>query len=105
MFKGKVHAALDLLTNKGCGSVLCLDHQVDTSDVVKSVRESLRGKHPTSQPVTPDSIIQGVPSEIHPVVIDSIDARLICSILLRTTGAAGSSGLDAQLHGGDCALC
>ena len=93
MFKGKVHAALDLLSNKGRGGVLHLDHLVksDLSDDL-SVKKT---KHPVGQPASADCILQGTPPEIHPVVFDGIDARLIRSTALRTTGAAGPSGLDA----------
>ena len=45
--------------------------------------------------MTTHSVIQRIPPEIHPVVFDSIDARLIRSVALKTTGAAGPSGLDA----------
>ena len=53
-------------------------------------------KHPPGQPASPDSTLHGPPPEIHPVVFDSIDARLIRSTALRTSGAAGPSGLDAH---------
>ena len=53
-------------------------------------------KHPTGQPASPDSTLQGPPPEIHPITFDSIDAHLICSTALRTSGVAGPSGLDAH---------
>ena len=59
------------------------------------MKEILKTKHPVGQPASADSILQGTPPEIHPVVFDGIDARLIRSTALRTTGAAGPSGLDA----------
>ena len=36
------------------------------------------------------------PPQTHPVVYDSIDAKLIKSSILSTSGAAGPSGLDAK---------
>ena len=58
------------------------------------MKEILKTKHPVGQPASADSILHGTPPEIHPVVFDSIDARLIRSTALKTTGAAGPSGLD-----------
>lgn len=96
MFKGKTHAALDLLTNKGNSGLLHVSQLVnnDGPDSL-SVKDILKNKHPVQQPVSTDSLIQGTPPVIHPVLFDSIDASLIRSIALRTTGAAGPSGLDA----------
>ena len=45
--------------------------------------------------MSPNSTIQGVPQDVHPIIFDSIDASLIRSIVLRTRGAASPSGLDA----------
>ena len=94
MFKEKTHAALDLLANSGRGGVLHLDQPANSDSMI--VREILVSKHPPSKPESPDSTLHGPPPEIHPIVFDSIDARLIRSTELRTSGAAGSSGLDAH---------
>ena len=94
MFKGKTHAALDLLANGGKGGVLRLEQLVMTNSTnTQSVRDILKSKHPASQPATTGSTLQGVPPEIHPVIIDS---RLIRSTALKTSGTAGPSGLDAH---------
>ena len=66
MFRGKTHAALDLLANSGKGGVLHLDQpaNADNPDSV-SVREVLVSKHPTGQPASPESTeptLQGLPS-------------------------------------------
>ena len=96
MFSGKTHAALELLANSGKGGVLRLEELVATNGSdAKSVRDTLKCKHPTSQPAAQDSIMPGTPPEIHSVIFDSIDARLIRSMALKTKGAAGPSGLDA----------
>lgn len=96
MFKGKIHAALDLLANRGKGGLLRLDDRADPNDPASpSVSDVLHSKHPSGQPASVDSILPGVPLEIHPVVFDSIDARLVRSTALRGKGAAGPSGLDA----------
>ena len=74
MFKGKTHAALDLLANNGKGGVLRLDDPANPSDSNSpSVREVLHSKHPPGQLTATDAILPGVPPEIHPVVFDSID--------------------------------
>ena len=97
MMKGKVHAALDLLSNNGRVGILGLNHEVKTAGLDDmTVKDILLNKHPVRQPASADSILDGTPPEIHPVVFDQIDARLIRSIALRATGAAGPSSLDAH---------
>ena len=54
--------------------------------------QNLKSKHPGA---TLESTLQGMPSDVHPVIFDSIDASLIKSVALRTGGTAGPSGLDA----------
>jgi len=93
MMKGKIHAAMDLLSNQGNGGVLGLDHVVSSTETVKDV---LVKKHPVGQPVSVDSVLPGSPPDLHPVVFEQIDARLIRSTALRISGAAGPSGLDAH---------
>lgn len=62
MFKGKTHAALDLLTCGVRGKVLLLYHIMETDESDKlSVREILWAKHPAGQHATPDSIIRCPP--------------------------------------------
>ena len=96
MFQGKTHAALQLLSDKGKGSVLHLDSPISTKDSEHcTVKDVLKSKHPPGLPADPDVVIPEVPPDVHPVVFDPIDASLIRSISLRTRGAAGPSGLDA----------
>ncbi len=96
MFKGKIHAALDLLSNNGRGGVLHIDDQVKTdgSDDL-TVKDILKAKHPVSQSVSTECTLHGTPPQSHPVIFVCINASLICSTALRTSGAAGPSGLDA----------
>ena len=69
------------------------DNEVDST---RTVRNVLIEKHPPGQPAHADSIdCNDKPPEVYPVLFDSIDASLIRSAALRTTGAAGPSGLDA----------
>ena len=69
--------------------VLLSDH-VDTNRTVID-------KHPLGQRAHPDSLIEDDPRppEIHPVLFKFIDASVIRLAALRTTGAAGPSGLSA----------
>lgn len=92
MFKGKVKAALDLLSNSGKGGVLHLDAHVNPDDPLSpSVRETLLQKHPPAQRAHPECIGEE-PQEPHPVIFESLDA----SAALKISGAAGPSGLDAH---------
>ena len=101
MFEGKTKAALQLLTSRGKGGVLHLDSTIPSgSGESTTVREVLKSKHPTSHPATAEAIqpTEGdeAPSDVHPVIFDSFDAAVIRSAALRTTGAAGPSGIDAK---------
>ena len=53
-------------------------------------------KHPTGQRANAHCILPSTPSETHPVIFESIDAKAIRSAVLNTTGSAGPSGLDAH---------
>ena len=92
MFQGKTKAALRLLTDQAKGGVLRLSNPVDEQ---RTVRDILTEKPPSGQPAHPDSIIKDNPPDVHPVLFESIDASMIRSAALKTTGAAGLSGLDA----------
>ena len=83
MFKGKTHAASDLLANHGKRGMLHPDDRANSNDPDSlSVKSILQSKHLPGQPSSPDSILHGVPLEIHPVVFDSIDADLVHSTTL-----------------------
>ena len=97
MFNGKTHAALDLLSNNGKGGVLHIDHVLESgADAGLSVKDVLKAKHPVGQSASPADVPPGTPPQPHPIIFDRMDAALIRSIALRTTGAAGPSGLDAH---------
>ena len=53
MFKGKTHAALDLLASSGKGGVLHLDQPANSDST--TVSEILVRKHPPGQAASPDS--------------------------------------------------
>ena len=97
MFNGKTHAALDLLSNNGKGGMLHIDHVLESgADAGLSVKDVLKAKHPVGQSASPADVPPGTPPQPHPIIFDRMDAALIRSIALRTTGAAGPSGLDAH---------
>ena len=97
MFAGKCKAALDILSNSGEGGILHLDDHTDPSNPDSpTVREVLISKHPTGQISHANCILQSPTQEVHPVVFESIDAGVIRSAALHTTGSAGPSGIDAH---------
>ena len=85
MFERKTKAAIRLLTERANGGVLRL------GDSNRTVSDVLIDNHPSGQPAHPESIIEDDPRDVHPVLFDSIDASMIRSAALRTTGAAGPS--------------
>lgn len=94
MLRGKVRAALRLLSQHGSAGVLDLDKLIEG----KTVREILMEKHPPAQPVTPGTLLSPTAhrgNETHPVLLDRIDGELVRSMALKTQGAAGPSGMDA----------
>ncbi len=99
MFKSKRHAALDLLSNNGKGGILLINHVLESgaeaglsvrrmsSDLCARMLHShmyYPGLHLTSHLIS------------HLIFFDRVDAALILSTSLRTTVAAGPSGLDAH---------
>ena len=54
-------------------SVFCLNSQ-----------RSLKSKHPPGQGMHPNSIIQGVPQDVHPIIFDCIGASLYLSVSVIT---------------------
>ena len=98
MFRGKVNAALDLLSKSNNGGTLNPTDPSDPSDPSSpSVLEMLLKKHPPGQPVNPSVLIgEGEPPLVHSVLFDRIDGDAIKKAALNTKGAAGPSGLDAH---------
>lgn len=96
MFEGKTKQALQLLSDRGRGSVLQLNQTFDVSGSSTTVRDVLRSKHPPSQDSSPDTLLQGVPPDIHPVIFDQIDGSLMRSTSLHISSAVGPSGLDSH---------
>ena len=98
VFQGKIHEAIQLLSEKGRGSVLHLnDHVIPSDPSSPTVLSVLKSKHPQSQHSTATSLIEveNDPVPVHPVIYDEIDANCIRLATTRTFGAAGPSGVDA----------
>ena len=90
-----MRAALRLISRQEGGPPLALDEAVEANGRTLTVRDILKQKHPEG--ITPSAIVSD-PMHIdpHPVIFDRITGPLIRSIALRTEGAAGPSGIDAQ---------
>ena len=84
-----------MLSKNGTGGVLRLDDTINTNDTTRSVKETLKSKHPPSQPAVPDVCVQGNPPQVHPITYEAINATLIRSTALQARGACGPSGLEA----------
>lgn len=52
-------------------------------------------KGPPGQPAQEDYIIKDDPVPVHPVIFDSLDSSVVRAAVLKATGAAGPSGVDA----------
>ena len=102
VFAGKIHAAMRLLseyvantTGKG---ILDLNAP-EAPGSSTTVREVLIAKHPTAAEVFPDALIgdpSSEPVEVHPVYFDRLTGAAIRQAALRTRGAAGPSGMNAD---------
>ena len=100
MTDGRVGPALRLLHHKSKGHVLDLDSHVNADDPSSSlVRDVLHEKHPPQGPIDTEVILSNetLPSDHDPhfVLFDNLNSDLIRKTALRTTGAAGPSGVDA----------
>ena len=61
MFQGKIKQALEMLSKEGSGGILRLDDTFHTNGTTRSVKDTLKLKHPSSQPTDPEVCIQGNP--------------------------------------------
>ena len=95
---GRLGEALELLSEKGRGRVLLPDELVPDKDWQTSVMSLLKSKHPQAMPLNTATVDlnSDQPPQIHPVIYDRIDTKLIKGSTLSTSGAAGPSGLDAK---------
>ena len=98
MSRGKVNKALRLLSYNSSGGVLGLDDVNPASSHVNlphTTREILIEKHPLGKPASTNSLLQGSPMQVNPILFENLNAETIRKAALKTNGAAGLSGLDA----------
>ena len=95
MFSGKTAAALQLLSSAPGRGVLHLDDTVPGSGKVFDI---LKSKHPAAAPLNSETLLpDSVPTTpVHSVIFDMLDGSVIRAAALRTSGAAGPSGIDAH---------
>ncbi len=98
MFSGKVRDALRLLKDEHGDGVLNPDDTISNGSTAMSVLDVLKNKHPQGKPASRAALITPTTNEteVHPVIFEKIDASLIRSTALRTSGSACPSGLDAK---------
>ena len=97
MMEGEVRAALRLLTKRMESGPLGLN-EITEDDPGKTVRKTLEKKHPEANPGQPEAILNDnlTHDDFHPVLFDSITAKVIQNSALHTEGAAGPSGVNAM---------
>ena len=118
MLEGKVKSALRYVTDNVKGGVLSLDNTVTVKgdngqQEPKSVLDILHSKHPEGRSPTEGSLLAGPVEHVDPIIFEALDGKLIRDAALRTTGAAGPSGVDADgwrricvsFHGASNDLC
>ena len=100
--EGKVRAALRLIAQQEGDAPMEIDQTAsrDSNGTTQTVLDILKLKHPEGKPVRAP-VIDGSANSIsqeepHPVIFERITGSLIRTMVLRTEGAAGPSGLDAQ---------
>ena len=101
MLQGKVRSALNYLSRKTNGGVLQLDDLIpETSSngetLMRSARDILNDKHPKGKAPPPSTLVDGITEPTNPILFDELNSDTIHQAAMRTQGAAGPSGLDAQ---------
>ena len=54
----------------------------------------IKQRHPQSQPVYEETLINGDPPVTHPIIFDDINEELVRKAAIRTKGGPSPSGLD-----------
>ena len=65
-----------------------------THPLVEKTFNSLQQKHPKSEPAYGETLINGDPSVIHPIIFDDISEELVTKMAIRTKYGSSPSGLD-----------
>ena len=85
--KGNINSAMKLLADNMQNGILPLNDQT---------LHQIKQKHPHGKDAHPEVLLPDIPEEIHPIKFHLIDAESVKKVILKTKGAAGSSGLDAD---------
>ena len=86
MENGKVNKALKLLESSK-GGILPLTEETF---------EMLLEKHPKASEASNDILIEEEVQNVHPVIYDSIDSKMVRNVIIKTRASAGPLGLDAD---------
>ena len=86
MSEGKVNPAIRLLDKTTTGVL----------KLTEETMQCLREKHPEAKPKYEDMLLQGPLRGVNAVIYDNTNADLIRKCAIRTKGASGPSGLDAD---------
>ena len=87
MRKGNIKSAMKLLADNMQNGILPLNDQT---------MPQINQKHPHGKDTHLEVLLPDIPEEIHPFKFHSIDAESVKKAMLRTKGAAGPSGHDAD---------
>ena len=87
MRKGNINSAMKLLADNMQNGILALNDQT---------LHQIKQKHPHGKDAHPEVLLPVIPEEIRPIKFHSIDAESVKKAILKTKGAAGHSGLDAD---------
>ena len=87
MMEGKVHAALRLLDKRAADGVI---------NMTEEVFRELQKLHPDGKEAKDEILLTGEVPFFDPVIFSNIDESSIASAAIRTRGAAGPSGMDAD---------
>ena len=87
MLQGKVHAALMLLEKEASNGILNL-----TDEVISD----LKSKHPDGADANDSVMLTGEIPFVDPVMFENLNESTISRAALKTRGAAGPSGVDAD---------
>lgn len=94
---GNIKAADRLINKQGASGVLSLTKSISDNDPT-TVRDVLKEKHPQASPLHQEALLDSadqIPVP-HSILFDQLDGSLIRSMALKSSGAAGPSGLDAS---------
>ena len=87
MSLGKVHAALRLLDKAA---------SLGVAELSEETMKALSDLHPTAKDAAEPTLLEGEPPYFDPVLFTNINEQSIAKAALKTRGAAGPSGLDAE---------